>query len=59
MPTCAVLWQLKPIINHLNQYDKHKHIILERTTVGVMGEGETINIDCSIQFPMINTNCHT
>ena len=32
-------------------------LILEHTTVGVMGEGETNNIDYSIQLPMINTKC--
>jgi len=32
-------------------------IILEHTTVSVMGEGETNNVDYSIQLPMINSKC--
>ena len=35
MPTCAVLWQLKPIINHLNEYDKHKHLSFLNTGVSL------------------------
>ena len=29
---------------------------LEHTTVGLMGEGETNNIDCSIQLPMMSVD---